>query len=150
MNILLFISNVIFQSSYWLLTLCVLVGLVYAVAFYYRDNSFGKQSKVLNKSLGLFRFLTVTIICLLLLSPVIKNITTETEPPIVVLAQDNSVSIGQVMDSEQRSKYQKDIESLRQKLAKDYDLKVYSLGADVKEGIDFSYIHLYCLYCQFL
>ncbi|MDC0230517.1 hypothetical protein OAK19_00990 [Aureispira] len=115
------------------------MGFVYASVLYYRDNSFGKQSKITNKGLGLIRFLTSTIICLLLLSPVIKNTTTEIEPPIVILAQDNSVSIGEGMDTKQNLKYQKDIELLKQQLAKDYDLKVYSFGAAVNEGIDFSY-----------
>ena len=119
--------------------MCVLVGFVYALALYYRDRSFGEQSKKLNRGLGLLRFLTVTIICLLLLSPVIKRTITQTEPPIVVLAQDNSESIGRSMSEEARQKYQKDMEALQQELAADYDLKTYSFGTEVREGIDHSY-----------
>jgi hypothetical protein len=85
------------------------------------------------------RFATVTIICILLLSPVIKRTITQTEQPIVVLAQDNSASVGSELTEEERAQYQKDMEQLKAQLEEKYTLKTYSFGSEVKEGIDHSY-----------
>jgi len=132
-------SNIIFQYPTWFILLCLLAGAIYAFALYYRDKSFGEQSKKLNVGLGVLRFSTVTIICLLLLSPVIKRTITQTQQPIVVLAQDNSESIGGSMSEETRQQYQKDMDALKEELSAKYDLKTYSFGAEVREGIDYSF-----------
>lgn len=132
-------STVLFSYPTWFLGLCVLAGLLYAVALYYRDRSFGEQSTQLNRGLGLLRFITVTIICILLLSPVIKRTVTQTEQPIVVLAQDNSASVGSEFSEEERAKYQQDMEQLKGALEEKYTLKTYSFGTEVREGIDHSY-----------
>lgn len=139
MNPLLLQSNIYLQYPTWFVFLCILAGGIYALALYYRDRSFGEQSQRLNKILGALRFTTVTIICLLLLSPVMKRTITQTEAPIVVLAQDNSESIARSMSKEAQEKYQKDMEALQQELGNNYDLRTYSFGTSVKEGIDHSY-----------
>jgi len=139
MSNLFLVSNIIIQYPIWFVLICVMVGAAYAIGLYYKDNSFGEDSNRLNWILGVLRFLTVTIICLLLLSPVIKTTTTEQEPPIVILAQDNSESIGKSMSEETKAKYQADVEALKNKLGEKYDLKTYSFGTSVREGLDFSY-----------
>lgn len=139
MNNLFLQSNIILQYPQWFILLCVLVGLIYAFALYYRDRSFGEQSVKMNRVLGPLRFLTVTIICLLLLSPVIKSTITQTEQPIVVLAQDNSESIGLSMSEDVRQKYKADMEALKKTLSEKYNLKTYSFGTEVREGMDLSY-----------
>ncbi len=132
-------STVLFSYPQWFLLLCVAAGLLYALALYYRDRSFGEQSTRLNRGLGLLRFTVVTIICILLLSPVIKRTITQTEQPIVVLAQDNSASVGSEFTDAQRAQYQQDMDALKEQLSEKYTLKTYSFGADVREGIDHSY-----------
>jgi hypothetical protein len=97
--------NIIFQYPLWFVLICVLVGLLYALGMYYKDSRFGEQTKKLNPILGTLRFLTVTIICLLLLDPVMRATLTEKKAPIVVLAQDNSESLLQSMDSTKRAEY---------------------------------------------
>lgn len=132
-------STVLFSYPKWFLLLCVLAGVLYATALYFRDRSFGEQSVRLNRGLGMLRFIAVTIICILLLSPVIKRTVTQTEQPIVVLAQDNSASVGNEFSEEQRAQYQQDMETLKEQLAEKYTLKTYSFGSTVREGIDHSY-----------
>ena len=131
--------NIIFQYPSWFVFICVAVGVLYALGLYFNDRRFGEQSKKLNSVLGTLRFFSVTIICLLLLDPVMRATITEKKAPIVVLAQDNSESVLQSMDSVQRNEYKQKMEKLRQNLAGKYDLKVYSFGDKVKEGIDYSY-----------
>ncbi|MCH2046878.1 MAG: hypothetical protein MK212_22380, partial [Saprospiraceae bacterium] len=139
LNALLLDATILLQYPTWFLLLCVLVGLVYALALYFRDKSFGEKSRKLNWLLGGFRFSTVTIICILLLTPVIRSTTTESEPPIVILAQDNSESIKENMSEEERIAYQQKIDALRTALSSKYTVQTYSFGAEVREEIDFSF-----------
>jgi hypothetical protein len=131
--------NIIFQYPTWFVLICIAVGLLYAFGMYYKDSRFGEQTKKLNPVLGTLRFLTVTIICLLLLDPVMRATITEKKAPIVVLAQDNSQSLLQSMDSLKRKEYKDKMETLKQNLAGKYDLKVYSFGDEVREGLDYTY-----------
>ncbi len=139
MNNLFLQSNLLFQYPTWFILLCAVVGLVYASGLYYKDKSFGDKSPKLNLGLGTLRFLTVFIICLLLLNPVLKHTVTESEAPIVILAQDNSESIGNGMSDEAKQKYEADLKALKADLKEKYQLKTYSFGTEVKEGIDYKY-----------
>ena len=131
--------NIIFQYPQWFVLICMAVGLLYALGMYFRDNRFGEQTKKLNPILGVLRFVTVTIICLLLLDPVMRATITEKKAPIVVLAQDNSESLLNSMDSTKRADYKIKMERLKESLASKYDLKVYSFGDEVREGIEYTY-----------
>lgn len=132
-------EGITFQYPSWYLLLCVLLGLAYAMVLYYQDKTFREQSSVLNWLLGGFRLITVTILSVLLLSPLLKSVLTETKKPVVVLAQDQSESVVAEMDEASRSNYQQSVESLSQALSEDYDLKQYAFGSDIREGIDFQF-----------
>lgn len=139
LNTLLLDATILLQYPTWFILICVAVGFVYALTLYFRDKSFGEKSNRLNWLLGSFRFLSITIICLLLLTPVIRSTTTESEPPIVILAQDNSESIGANMSEAEQASYQQRMEALRTALAEKYALKTYSFGSEVREDIDFKF-----------
>ena len=85
--------NLSFQYPAWFLIFCALLGLGYALLLYYRDTTFREQAPKLNIWLGLLRWLSVTILSALLLSPLLKRFINETKKPIVVLAQDQSESV---------------------------------------------------------
>jgi len=89
--------------------------------------------------MGIIRFLTVTLLSMLLLSPLLKSLLTETRKPVVVLAQDQSESIISEMSEEEQAEYKNKIQQLSTELAKDYDLKEYAFGSEVREGIDFNF-----------
>ncbi|WP_262385925.1 VWA domain-containing protein [Hymenobacter sp. BT491] len=80
-----------FASSPWLILLCLAAGVGYAALLY---SAKAPWSKPLNYGLALLRFLVVSFLCFLLLSPFVKTTTTTTENPTVVLAVDNSQSVG--------------------------------------------------------
>lgn len=138
-KVVLLQSTLLLSYPKWFLLLCAVVGLLYALALYYRDRSFGEQSTRLNRGLGVLRFTTVAIICFLLLSPVLRRSTTQQEQPIVILAQDNSASVGSAFTEAQRAQYQKDLEALKAQLSEQYNLQTYSFGEEVRPGIDHSY-----------
>ena len=82
---------------WYAVVLCALVGTVYAVAMY----AVGKSSykRWVRWVLGVLRWLTVSVVCLLLLSPVMKHTTTERRLPTVVLVRDVSGSVAEGVDS---------------------------------------------------
>jgi hypothetical protein len=76
--------------SPWFIVLCLAVGAGYAALLY---SATAPWSRALNYALAALRFVVVSFLCLLLLSPFIKTTTTHTEAPTVVLAVDNSQSV---------------------------------------------------------
>jgi hypothetical protein len=128
-----------FQYPAWFLLLCVLLGLGYAFLLYYRDTTFRDQAPRLHLWLGLLRFLTVTLLSALLLSPVLKSLLTETKKPVVVLAQDQSESTSADLQGTALETYKQNWQSLRDGLAENYEVHELSFGDQVREGVDFSF-----------
>ncbi|MEM0992972.1 MAG: hypothetical protein AAGI49_08030, partial [Bacteroidota bacterium] len=132
-------NNISFQYPTWYLLLCVLLGIAFALALYFRDRRFREQSTSLNWGLGILRAVLVTFLSALLLSPLLKSIITDTQKPIVVLAQDVSESIATEMGAAELETYQSDLKQLSNQLSESYDLVEYSFGEDIREGIDSSF-----------
>lgn len=131
-------NNITFEYPTWFIIFCVLAGLLYAGILYYKDNRFQEQGKWLNYGLGAARFLSTFFIALLLLSPLLKSLKTETKKPVIVLAQDQSESIANDLKGD-TTKYQQSFEALQDKLSEKYDVKTYAFGDEVREGVNFKY-----------
>ena len=67
------------------------MGAGYAALLY---SAQAPWSRAINYGLATLRFVTVSFLCYLLLAPFLKTSTTHTEAPTVVLAVDNSQSVG--------------------------------------------------------
>lgn len=132
-------ENLSFQYPSWYLIFCFLLGAIFSLVLYYRDTTFREQSNSLNLALGIIRFLTISLLSFLLLSPLLRSLIKETKKPIVVVAQDQSESVLSNWDSLDRQAYKTALENLNTTLAEDYELKTYSFGNEVKEGITFEY-----------
>lgn len=132
-------EQISFQYSSWYLLLCILAGLVYAMVLYYRNTSFRQQSKWLNWVLGIVRFLAVTTLAVLLMSPLIRSINTESKKPIVVIAQDVSESVSVAIDSNEINNYREQMETLKADLAENYEVHEYAFGDNVREGIEYDF-----------
>ncbi|KAA9332503.1 VWA domain-containing protein [Hymenobacter busanensis] len=70
--------------------MCLLVGAGYAALLYSKKAPW---SKPVNYGLAFLRFALVSLLCWLLLGPVLRSETTTTEAPVVVLAVDDSQSV---------------------------------------------------------
>ncbi len=82
----------------WYIALCLGLGLLYATTLYFKDNTFSDASKAQRRALipmSLARFLVVSGIAFLLLSPLLKSRTIEQVNPYIVVVQDNSESVAQ-------------------------------------------------------
>ena len=87
----------IIDYPWYYVLLCLLVGAAYAVVLYYvGQRTFGK---VTNVTLAVLRFVAVTVIALLLLSPVAKRTVHERQQPHVDLIEDRSLSVQMSADS---------------------------------------------------
>ncbi|HET9503468.1 MAG TPA: VWA domain-containing protein [Hymenobacter sp.] len=76
--------------SPWFILLCLAVGAGYSALLY---SAKAPWSRAVNYGLAALRFVVVSFLCFLLLSPFVKATTTRTEAPTVVLAVDNSQSV---------------------------------------------------------
>src|ERR1017187_519544 len=85
--------SLVTELSPWYVILCLLVGAVYAFALYYKDHTLEQLHRWIKITMTVFRFVVVSLVAFLLLSPMIKTIFHEVEKPIVIVAQDNSKSI---------------------------------------------------------
>ncbi|HVA97875.1 MAG TPA: hypothetical protein VNG53_03190, partial [Bacteroidia bacterium] len=87
-----------------------------------------------------FRFLTVTILAFLLLSPLLKIISRTTQKPIIVVAQDNSYSLLLTKDSVfYKNQYKENLQNLITKLSAKYSVETYSFGEKVSNNISYKF-----------
>lgn len=128
-----------FQYPAWFLIFCVMLGLGYALLLYFRDTTFREQVPQLHRWLGVLRFLTITLLSALLLSPLLKSYFTETKKPIVVLAQDQSESIASTLQGESLERYKQDWGALKNALSDQYEVHELAFGDQVREGVDFNF-----------
>ncbi len=130
-------ENLSFQYPAWYLLLCVALGLAYALTLYYKDQTFVAQHPNLHKILGVFRFLTVSLLAILLLKPLLKSLFTETKKPVVVMAMDQSESVGTAFKEGELATFQADWQGLKDQLEEEFEVKEYAFGSEVREGVDF-------------
>lgn len=132
-------DNITFQYPSWYILFCVLLGLAYAYILYSRDRNFREQSPLLNRGLAALRFLAVSLIALLLLSPLLKHIVRDVKKPVIILAQDESESVAMGWRGSDSTAYREAVQRLIRELEGDYEVKTYAFGSSVREGADFKY-----------
>ena len=105
-------ENISLQYPSWYIIFCLALGLGYALLLYFRDKTFKDQPDFLKRIMAFFRFLTVSLLSLLLLSPLLKSLITDIKKPVIVIAQDQSESVRANMSEEDVLQYQQSVEQL--------------------------------------
>ncbi len=134
-------SSLSFQYPAWFLVLCLLAGAAYAAVLYYRDTTFDEKtsgSKWWQYAMATFRFVAVTVLAVLLLSPFIRTRNTKQFKPVVAVINDNSESVKAGLKADTTA-YKQQIEKLINKLGDKYEVVAYNAGDVLKRGVDFSY-----------
>lgn len=134
-------SGLSFQYPVWLIVVCLLAGAAYALVLYYNDKTFDNNTPLARwwkYGMAALRFITVTILAILLLSPFIRTRNTQKFKPIVAIVQDNSESVKNGLGKDTAA-YKKQIEDLANKLSDKYEVAEFSAGDQLRKGIDFSY-----------
>ncbi|MDX2001122.1 MAG: VWA domain-containing protein [Chitinophagales bacterium] len=135
--------NLTFQYPYWFVLLCLALGAAYAIGLYYRNSFISDPSprqRSLFKVLGVLRFVVVSLVAMLLLSPFIKMQSTESQKPVIVLLQDNSESIGNTLSDQDSIAYAKAFAQMTEELGKQYDIKQYSFDSKLNDSFRMDYM----------
>jgi hypothetical protein len=126
--------NIVTESPFWLIILCILAGIAYSGVLYYRNKQLNEMSLWLIRVLATFRFILITILSFFLLSPLLRTMDRELERPLIIVAQDNSESIILGKDSVfYRDGYSKNLQNMMNELSDKYDVALYSFGDKIKK-----------------
>ncbi len=126
-------------SPAWLLLIISLAALI-SYWFYRKDKAFGEQSVWIPRLLGVFRFISLSLIAFFLLEPLIRTETTEIQKPIIAIAVDNSESILNSSDSTYyKNDFIKSVNDLANELSESFEVDLLSFDESVKKGLDLNY-----------
>lgn len=126
--------SIIVEKPFYLI-ICFLFAFALSFFLYRKDSKFKEIQKWKIYLMFIFRFLTISIISFLLLSPLIKYNSTKIEKPILVFAQDNSKSIVLNKDSAfYKNQYLQKIDSLKALIADKYNFVEYAFGDDIEKS----------------
>lgn len=129
-------DRLITEQPLWFILFCLLAGLVYAFILYRKDKKLDDAPLFVKRLMAGFRFLAVSLIAFLLLSPLIKKLSKTIQEPIIVLAQDNSESLAEY----QKGDYLDAFRKLEDKLSVQFEVRTFSFGNRFTDttDIDFS------------
>lgn len=125
-------QNLSWQYPSWYLILCVLLGLAAAIFLYYRDKTFMDQPSWLRYLLAVLRGVVVTVLASLLLAPLLKLLQTRTEPPVIIIAQDQSTSIRSTLSKTDSAAYIQSLNDLSEELGRKYIVQKVGFGEEVE------------------
>uniref|UniRef100_UPI004048B36E hypothetical protein n=1 Tax=Roseivirga sp. TaxID=1964215 RepID=UPI004048B36E len=121
----------------WFILVCFLVGGLYAFILYSKKTNWTKNT---NRVLAAFRFVLVTLLCFLLMGPLLNQVTFFDEQPVIVLAVDNSASVPAAYDSLDFLALKKNLANISDEIsAAGYELRIRNLQdyQSEVENIDF-------------
>lgn len=120
---------------------CILAGAAYAAVLYFRDKKLSEVSLAVIRLMAVFRFMSITLLSFLLLSPLIKTIKRTVEKPVVVIAQDNSESLVAGKDSAfYKKEYKEKLQKLINELEDKYEVRTFSFADKIQEIQDLNAI----------
>lgn len=106
-------QQVIFESSPAFIFVCLLLGVGYAYLLYSAKHPW---SHSMNRFLFAVRAVLAFLLAFLLLGPIVKQVTNETEKPLFVILRDNSESITETTDSATLNEIDQSLRATRQAL----------------------------------
>jgi len=128
--------ELIFQYPIWFIVFCFALGAIYAGILYFKTNHFSDDAPHfiwVKRALAALRFLSVSILAFLLLSPFIKSKFVDKVNPIIVFAHDNSESILLNLDTEDSTKYINNTNEVLSQLAEKYQIDYFAFANDIQE-----------------
>ncbi len=135
--------EIITKIPLWYYILCLAFSALLSYLLY-QINPFGDEinrQSWLYKTLIVLRFLTLSIVSFLLLSPLIKSNNSRLEKPLLIVAKDNSQSLIAKTDSNELKKQLENFtDQLNSKLGDKFNFRNYTFDATLNESdeIDFN------------
>jgi len=123
--------NIITGYPIWYILLCILSGILASMILYFRESK-SEFPQWLKRLLGINRFVLVSLIAFLLLSPLLKMSSHNVEKPLIIIGQDNSMSVVLNEDSVfYRTEYLSSLNQVVEELQGDYEVRIFTFGDDV-------------------
>jgi hypothetical protein len=130
--------NLTTSYSLWLAPLCLALGIAAAWWLYRRSEGREAFSRNLSLLLAGLRALVIAVVAFFLLEPMVRVLVREVRRPVVVIAHDGSASLGAAGDTAAlRNAYRSKLEELAERLGDKYDVRTFTYGAEVREGLHF-------------
>lgn len=124
--------------SLWLAPLCVLLGVLGAWLLYRGSRERHGLGPALQWTLGACRAMVIALVAFFLLEPMVRMLVREVRKPVVVLAHDGSSSLLAVGDTAAfRNNYAQALEALESTLGDRYEVRAFTYGGQVSEGLQF-------------
>ncbi|MFA6086502.1 hypothetical protein [Mucilaginibacter sp.] len=136
--------------SGWWVPACLVLGLLYAWLMYRQPVQLAKGPR---NALFAFRAIVVTLLALLLVSPLIRSVSYQPQKPVILIAQDNSASI-KLFASPKPSPKERTFketnnsslplgegwgEALKKQLGDGYEVHEFNFSKDLQDGLTNSY-----------
>ncbi|TDQ07533.1 hypothetical protein [Pedobacter metabolipauper] len=124
-------------NLYTLLTLlaCLFAGILFAWLLYQKTSHLDQR---LRYALAATRAIVFAAIAALLFFPLIRSISYNLQKPIIIIGQDNSLSIDHIEPAGfDKKQYEQDLNSLANHLSDKYEVKIYNFSDSVRTGFDF-------------
>lgn len=131
--------NLTTAHSLWLAPLCLALGIALAWILY--RNASGKEGFGRNLAilLAALRALAIAVIAFFLLEPMVRILVREVRKPVVVILHDGSSSILSNTDSASfQQSYGSQLEQLGKDLGENYEVREFTYGQEVTDGITLS------------
>jgi hypothetical protein len=119
--------------SGWWVPACLVLGLLYAWLMYRQPVQLAKGPR---NVLFAFRAVVVTLLALLLVSPLIRSVSYQPQKPVILIAQDNSASIKLFSKTLPAGDA---LSSLKKQLGDDYEVHEFNFNKDLQDGLTNSY-----------
>lgn len=116
--------------DYFIFFIFVIAGL-YALSLYVNEKKLAENHRWLPRGLTVLRLLSVFLALFMLLAPLVKSYTSNTENPILVFVEDKSQSISTVTDSLKLADYSEALKSIKEKLSEDFRIENLSFGQNI-------------------
>ncbi len=131
--------EIITEYPSWFLIFCLIISAAITALLYYKNNRYN-FSLLVKRALAAIRFVAITIIAFLLLSPLVKTVHRYVEKPVIIVAQDNSASVLINKDSAfYKKQYKEDLAKFIETLKAKFDVKTFSFGDKVAEKSSFDF-----------
>lgn len=129
----------LFDYPVWLIAVCLTIGLLISGLLYYKNQRDGLNNHTA-RVLAVFRFIVVSLICILLLGPLVERQTQYVEEPILVFMQDNSSSLLLFEDSAwYREDYTDQIRRFIESVSPAFETRLYAFGESVTADPELSF-----------
>jgi hypothetical protein len=130
--------NFIFSHPWWYIIVCIAAGATASAILYYHNKNEDFRPWQ-NWLLASFRTIVITIICLLILAPLLRMQVTNRQEPVILVFQDNTQSLLITGDEAFDEEYNQQLADFTSRLSQQYRVSTYAFGEQVRPAESFDF-----------